>query len=581
MEPLSLLWASGEKSTAVSFSSCCEDLELEELSALLFPGKHGGAAFSFAETVCTADAESLQLRQEALGILMAHPELSCALETVRTQIGELRRCSAGIRENRQGLVGGSGMGGFKETLDKLERLFGTRSNMIEESDLDNYCGQLFRATIFTFRLARAYTAAMGLLREVLTEEICRSRAFERLRVWVDDIFQSDRIEEYAALLEELSSGWNGVGGFSADILVDQTMDVLGVELSEVCPEPYCRAGAATMRGSDPWDGISGLTDFPAGGATARFQECLMTELGASMRNSLTKLRNEVCRIPVSGLKTLLGMEEALDFYLGAAGFCGRLRDRGLPLACPSIGTEDWIDAKGVYPASISLIRSQHPVSNDVLLPRHGAVNFITGANSAGKTTYLISAGQLQWLFQLGCYLPCREAQMRPAAQVFTLFASGESDTASDSRMGLEAEKLQVLRRHMDRESLVLLNEPMTSTNASEGMAICMDLLREMMAAGVSAMLVTHYNEMYGMLARDPGTEGHLTSYVMEVDQREDRIVYPFRLRRRYPDRSSHAQEIVSGKGLTLPAMLETLTRAGLDVRMDDDAWNTIHPEEEV
>ena len=581
MEPLCMLWASGERRAPVTFSECCEDLELEELSALLFPGKQKGKAFSFAEILSTAEPESLNLRQEALGTLLAHPELANTLEEVRAQIGELRKCTAGIRENSEGLVGSSGMSGFKETLDKLERLFGTKSNIIEESDLDNYYGQLFRATIFTLHLARAYTAAMRLLRDALNEDICRSQAFARLHAWVEELNQTDRIEENAKRLEELTSGWNGVGGFAVDILVDQTMDIMGVELSDVRQEGYQRAGAATARGTEPWDGISGLSEFPAGGATARLQECLITELGASMKNSLTKLRNEVCRIPVTGVKTLLDLEEVLDFYLGAAGFCGKLRDRGLPLACPSIGGTHWIDAKGVYPASISLIRSQHPVSNDVLLSTGGAVNFITGANSAGKTTYLIAAGQLQWLFQLGCYLPCVEAEMRPAAQVFTLFASGESDTASDSRMGLEAEKLQMLRRQMDRESLVLLNEPMTSTNASEGMAICMDLLREMMAAGVSAMLVTHYNEMYGMLSQEPEAAAHLNSYVMEVDQQADRITYPFRLRRRHPDRSSHAQEIVSKEGLTLPDMLETLTRAGLDVRMEDGAWNSLHPEEEV
>ena len=81
------------------------------------------------------------------------------------------------------------------------------------------------------------------------------------------------------------------------------------------------------------------------------------------------------------------------------------------------------------------------------------------------------AGQLQFLFQLGFWLPCLSAQAAPSDGIYTLFSSGEDDTASESRMALEAIRLSSLEKLITAKSLVLFNEPMTSTGAAEGVSI--------------------------------------------------------------------------------------------------------------
>ncbi len=582
LEPISILWPGTAATGPADFSLCGEDLQLVELAALIFPGRPGGKALTFAEGYLTTDAETISYRQDCLRDLLATPALTEALEQSAGLMSQMQLAVAGIRENPQGFTSSSVISGFKETLEKLERLFGSKSNMIEESDLDNYYAQLFRATIFSFRLSQAYVTLLITLRDALHQVRNPAGAVRALGAWVDALCEADAVEKSREILAQLQNSWTGVGGFSVDILVDRSLHVTGMELSSVSSAPYARAGVVTVRAGEPFDGIAALAEFPLGGATARFQECVMSELGSALRDELFALRGAVSNIPVSGVRALLELEEEFSFYTGAARFLEKLRAMGLPVAAPGHSEDCFIHARGAYPAALALVHGELPAKNDVLLPRGGTVNFVTGANSSGKTTWLIAAGQLQFLYQLGCLLPCEEAQMHPVTGLYTLFASGESLTGEDSRMSMEAQKLSQFRDKLTPDTMVLLNEPMTSTNAGEGIEICMDLLYELMEKQVSAMMVTHYNEIYTMLrTRLSGSDMQdlLKSYVMEIDLLDGITHYPYRLRLREPDRSSHAHEIVSQVGVTLEAMLGRFQAAGLSVYPDDPAWKSLHATE--
>ena len=583
MESISILWP-GEKHTgAVDFSGCVEDLQLGELSSLIFSGRPGAEALQFAVGLVTGDPAVIAYRQKCISDLLEDPTIIDAFAQAQELLEEMRHAVAGIRENAEGFTSGGVMNGFKETLEKLERLFGTKSNMIEESDLDNYYGQLFRATIFSYRLSRAYVHLLTMLRERLTAENCRCEALKGLKAWVEALCAQDAVDNSVKILEEIAAVWKGVGAFSVDVLVDRSFNIIGMELSSIQPEAYARNGVVSGRIGEDFSGIGNLTDFPLGGTTARFQECVITELGSALRNELVKLRNAVSGIPVTGVRALLELGEELSYYTGTARFCQRLKARGGAVACPEVSGDCFMKVEGAYPVALLLLHEEHPAANDILLPQGGTINFITGANSSGKTTWLITAGQLQWLYQLGCHLPCRRAAMAPVDGLYTLFASGESVTGEDSRMGMEAIKLAQFRDKLTPKSMILLNEPMTSTNAGEGIEICMDLLYELIEKGVSGMMVSHYNEIYAMLRQRLGAQGlqkRLSSYVMEIDQENGVTRYPYRLRQRTPDRSSHADEIVRQVGVTLGDMLRSFAAAGLDVRPEADAWGMLHPAEE-
>ena len=580
---INILWPTGKEVDIVDFSSCINDLELGELSSLMFQGKRASETISYLTNLVTGNQKVLKFRQDCIGEMIDKPEFVQIFEQTLIYIEEIKICTKGIHENAEGLTNHSGINGFKETFDKLEKLFGSKSNLIDENDLDNYYGQLFRASLFLYRLAQAYTQLISYMKRKLDEYHIESDAISGMKRWIDCVYEQDDVYSSELLLKEISEEWANIEAFSIDVLLDHSMNIVGVELLSVEPKSYSKEGALSLRNGEEWDGLAHLMEFPQGGSVTRFQECLITALGTSLRTKLVKLRDRVLRIPCREAKALIALGDQLPFYISAARFAMRLKACHAAVCCPMSAELCYQKAIGAYPVSVLLIQGKQTVSNDYNVYGDGSIHFITGANSSGKTTALITIGQLQWLYQLGWWLPCESAAMCPVDGFYTLFASGESEDVSDSRMGLEAQKLELILSKITENSLVLMNEPMTSTSAGEGIQICLRILTDFAKRGASCVIVTHYNEMYQMLMnqfREKRISKSVLSYVMEIAQTNSGIKYLYRLSPKDPGRSSYSSEIISNAGLKLEDMLYTLQASGLNVCPDAAVWAELHDNKE-
>jgi DNA mismatch repair ATPase MutS len=146
-------------------------------------------------------------------------------------------------------------------------------------------------------------------------------------------------------------------------------------------------------------------------------------------------------------------------------------------------------------------------------------------------------------------------------------------------MGMEVIKIAEITKAMTPRSLILLNEPMTSTSAAEGIEICTDLLIELISKRVSSMMVTHFTDIYELLVtrlEAAGLSQRLKSYIMTTSQGSDNTIsYLYKLKEAPPQRSSHARAVVGKLGVTLDSMLERLDSLGLDIRPQDTAWKSL------
>ena len=119
---------------------------------------------------------------------------------------------------------------------------------------------------------------------------------------------------------------------------------------------------------------------------------------------------------------------------------------------------------------------------------------------------------------------------------------------------------------------------MTSTSASEGGQICVDLLADLAGKGVPSLLVTHFNHIWPQLRsrfEEMGLAGSLQSLVMTSEEADGGIRYLYKLKEAPPPPSSHARAVVAAKGVTLEAMVAGLKARGLDMRADDPGWDKI------
>ncbi len=576
-----LLWPGGRQSGTLDASLAEEDLELRRLCLLLFPALGGEGAMAFASSLLTDDAETIRLRQRTLEDLLAHPELRRALETLLGLVDELAFCDRGVRENQSALHLSrldTTLDGVKKAVLRLGKDISRQgAEILEEAGADNRYAKLLRFTHFRRRLLRLYAQAVTLIYDSTRDTDFAGEPLRALGAWAKACYARDGIPETAQALDGLDKDWKGAASFAVDVCLDSRRNVIGLELAEVRETPYAAPGMLEGAGSgEAREGITSLLAFPQTGAAPAFQEYLLSAAGYEVRGKLTKLRDALMKLPLTGLEELLSFREALLFYTGAAAFAEKLKARGSAVCAPEL-TEDRVFAFREARLPEQTCTGTLPVPNDLTLPLGGSI-LLTGPNSSGKTCCLMMAGQLLFLGQLGCLIPASEGAFCPRDRLLTLFAAGESETGEDSRMGLEVQRIRLLRAQMTPGSLLLFNEPMTSTSAMEGGRICVELLADLAEKGIPAILVTHFNHIWSDLRaafEAVGRGDRLQSLVMTARETPEGLRYLYRLEEAPPPPSSHARAVVAEKGVRLEDMVAALAGRGLDMRPGDPGWERV------
>ena len=576
-----LLWSGGSPRGGLDVSLAGEDLELTQLSLLLFPDLGGEAALAFASGLLTDEEDTIRMRQETLEELLARPALEEAMGKLCRLLAELETCRLGVRDNSAGLKvsrADAAVDGVKKAILQLEKNLSKQgADILEENAADNRYAQLLRYVHFRRRLTALYAEAVSLLWNAFRDDAPKSRPLRALHDWAQERYVKDKTDHTLSALEALDAEWPGVGAFAIDVCLDSRRMITGLEVAEVRPAPYARPGMTEAAGTTAErEGITALMAFPQSGSGVLFQEYLLSQVGYEVRGKLTKMRDALGKLPVTGVEELLSFRDALRFYSGAAAFAGKLKAKGSAVCAPRLTEETTFRFREARLPEQTCTGAL-PVPNDLELSRGGSI-LMTGPNSSGKTCCLIMAGQFLMLGQLGCLLPAAEGAFSPRDRLLTLFASGESETGEDSRMGMEIRRIRLLRERMTKRSVFFFNEPMTSTSALEGGRICVELLADLAARGIPAMLVTHFNHIWPSLREAfaaEGLEDRLRSLVMKTETGPEGPRYLYRLEEAPPPPSSHARAVAAQKGVTLEGMLAGLEARGLDVRPADPGWTKL------
>lgn len=296
-----------------------------------------------------------------------------------------------------------------------------------------------------------------------------------------------------------------------------------------------------------------------------FDEYIHRALEKQWKGTLGRANKLLLETPLPHLEEMLQLEEPLDFYLVGLRCMNCYTRRGYTLCRPEFHAGGGFFAKNMkYPELI--LHQDHVQGNDIMLHPSDAV-IITGANHSGKTSYLKTLGQGYFLAQLGFFVPAESLSLTAVTGIYTLFSAGEDDSMDASRMGVEIRKLTNILNHAAASDLVLLNEPMTSTNPVEAVSICADLMQHFLKQGIPHLLVTHLYDIYFLLRARLGAEGgrHLKSLITEsyYDEAAHGMVHHYRLREAEPEGNSYARETAAAFGITLSAMLPDAHRQAM------------------
>jgi len=214
----------------------------------------------------------------------------------------------------------------------------------------------------------------------------------------------------------------------------------------------------------------------------------------------------------------------------------------------SYGRPDFVDSD-----ELTIIGGRHPVverivssgfvPNDISLSsEHERMMILTGANMAGKSTYIRQVALIVIMAQVGSFVPAEKAVMGIVDQIHTRIGAMDNVAEGLSTFMVEMVETAYILHNLTDRSLVILDEVGRGTSTQDGLAIAWaitEFLEKQSKAKV--LFATHYLEL-SALAR---TFDRIGCYHMAVGvtprEKGDDVVFLYRVKEGEATRSYGVQ----------------------------------------
>ena len=520
--PQSVLYADGFNNRAAAglSQSNCRALELDVLIDL----KNSDLGDFF-----TSDPETIRYRQKTFADLSDNPQLCDVLRRMvplLSDIIELRRMGGDLAAENEG------------TLYSI-------------TEVELYLS-----------LLEMLSAELLPLEDKLTSEALKTFC-QRIKALVESDYYkelNDRLKALTSRVREIKSVTVGVNLDSR--LRPESAGVLSVN------NDYFKSGAALDR-------ILRLDFKPDDRSTiAKIQPFRKNQAENEKRALIYAFNNAICDVFKSDIREwkktvstyvlentdfLLRMMPEIEFVTKAAELIVRLRDRGCVLCYPDIRPveEKAYSVTGLLNPVIALKVDTDLVPNDFTFDENGMIFVITGPNRGGKSVITTAVGLSFVMAQLGLPVTAQSAVISPCDGIFTHFPASSEDTVNKGRLGEECARLREIFDSLTPDSLVLLDESLSSTGSYEGSYIAAELLSAFSLIGCRGIFSTHLHDLAASVERInseciPKGGVRIDNLVAEIADGQR----SFRILRKMPDGKSYARDIADKYGLSLEELLK-------------------------
>lgn len=175
-----------------------------------------------------------------------------------------------------------------------------------------------------------------------------------------------------------------------------------------------------------------------------------------------------------------------------------------------------------------LMPASQCVKNDATIPSRPFFLIITGANMAGKSTYLRTIGVNYLLACIGAPVCCERLKLYPNQLITSLRTS---DSLSDNESYFFAE-LKRLKRIIDllnqgKQLFIILDEILKGTNSMDKQKGSFDLIRQFMQLKANGIIATHDLLLGNLIKQFPE---EIRNYCFEADIKENELTFSYKLR---------------------------------------------------
>ncbi|KAI9058149.1 hypothetical protein FKP32DRAFT_1582301 [Trametes sanguinea] len=123
----------------------------------------------------------------------------------------------------------------------------------------------------------------------------------------------------------------------------------------------------------------------------------------------------------------------------------------------------------------------------------------TGANACGKSVYLKQIALIQYMAQIGCFVPAELARLGIVDKIFTRIQTRESISRVQSAFMIDLNQVSLALRNATPRSLILLDEFGKGTLSADGAGLFCGVLRYFLASDdrcPKVVATTHFHEVF-------------------------------------------------------------------------------------
>ena len=175
-----------------------------------------------------------------------------------------------------------------------------------------------------------------------------------------------------------------------------------------------------------------------------------------------------------------------------------------------------------------LMPRQQCVVNDADIPQRPYFLIITGANMAGKSTYLRTIGCNYILSCIGAPVCCSSLEIYPA-HLMTSLRTSDSLANNESYFFAELKRLQQIleRLKSGEEMFIILDEILKGTNSMDKQKGSFSLVKQLLRLRANGIIATH-DLLLGELKQHFPNE--ISNYCFEADIQNDELTFSYKLR---------------------------------------------------
>lgn len=201
-------------------------------------------------------------------------------------------------------------------------------------------------------------------------------------------------------------------------------------------------------------------------------------------------------------------------------------------------------------------QNKKTVPLDIELAQDNRILLISGPNAGGKSVCLKTVGLVQYMFQCGLLVPVDESSEFILFKDLFIDIGDEQSIENDlSTYSSHLVNMKHLLAHVNKQSLLLIDEFGTGTEPQYGGAIAEAILAELKAAKAMGVITTHYGNLKEFAEKEDG----LLNGAMRYDLEQLQPLYQLEIGK---PGSSFALEIAQKIGLPKPTLERAKKRVG-------------------